>query len=139
MRNGARYIIEELNSIFPKTKNEWLKVPGCGPYTASIIASICFNEPVACVDGNVVRVVSRLLNLQEGVWERSGGDKISCYVNGLIPIKEPGDFNQAMMDLGAMLCKKHSPDCLICPVQKYCSAFKNESSFSISMSSNIDN
>jgi A/G-specific adenine glycosylase len=125
LRNGAKYILEERNSVFPKNKEEWLKVPGCGSYTASIISSICFHEPVACVDGNVIRVVSRLLNLQSGVWERQGQEKIFCYVNECISKQEPGDFNQAMMDLGAMLCKKQKPNCILCPVQKYCSAYKN--------------
>ncbi|WP_148697243.1 A/G-specific adenine glycosylase [Silvanigrella aquatica] len=127
LRNGAKYIIDELNSVFPNNKNDWLKVPGCGPYTASIISSICFHEPVACVDGNVIRVVSRLLNLQSGVWEKSGQDKISCYVNGVISNENPGDFNQAMMDLGSIVCKKQNPNCTLCPVQNYCTAFKNNS------------
>ena len=127
LRNGAKYILEERNSVFPKNKEEWLKVPGCGPYTASIISSICYHEPVACVDGNVIRVVSRLLNLQSGVWERHGQEKISCYVNDRISKLEPGNFNQAMMDLGAMLCKKQKPNCEICPIQKYCLAYLNDS------------
>ena len=125
LRNGAKYILEECNSIFPQNKNEWLKVPGCGPYTASIIASICFKEPVACVDGNVIRVVSRLLNMQSGVWDKQGQDKISCYVNSIISKENPGDFNQAMMDLGSTVCKKQNPICSICPVQKYCLSFQN--------------
>lgn len=125
LRNGAKYILEERNSVFPKNKEEWLKVPGCGPYTASIISSICYHEPVACVDGNVIRVVSRLLNLRSGVWERQGQEKIFCYVSECISKQEPGDFNQAMMDLGAMLCKKQKPNCFLCPVQKYCLAYKN--------------
>jgi A/G-specific adenine glycosylase len=125
LRKGAKYILEERSSVFPKNKKEWLKVPGCGPYTASIISSICFHEPVACVDGNVIRVVSRLLNLQSGVWERSGQEKISCYVNKCISRQKPGDFNQAMMDLGSLLCKKQKPNCSLCPVQMYCSSYKN--------------
>lgn len=124
LRKGAKYILEERNKVFPKNKEEWLKVPGCGPYTASIISSICNHEPVACVDGNVIRVVSRLLNLQMGVWDRTGQEKIFCYVNERISKQAPGDFNQAMMDLGAMLCKKQKPNCTICPIQKYCAAYK---------------
>ncbi len=125
LRSGAKYILNELNSVFPKNKEEWLKVPGCGPYTASIISSVCYHEPVACVDGNVIRVVSRLLNLQCEVWGRGGQEKISCYVNKCISKQDPGDFNQAMMDLGAVVCKKRKPNCGLCPIQKYCSAYKN--------------
>ncbi len=124
LRNGAKYIIENFNNKFPSSKDEWLKVPGCGPYTASIISSICFNEPVACVDGNVIRVVSRILGMSEGVWEKIGQEKILCYVSECIPKNSPGCFNQAMMDLGATLCKKQNPNCQDCPVKKYCSAFK---------------
>lgn len=126
LRSGAKYIFEERNSVFPQNKNEWLKVPGCGPYTASIISSICFQEPVACVDGNVVRVVSRLLNLQSGVWNKQGQENISCYVNSLIPKENPGDFNQAMMDLGSTVCKKQKPNCTICPVRDFCLAHRNQ-------------
>lgn len=125
LRNGARYILNECNSIFPKNMSEWLKVPGCGPYTAAIISSICNHEPVACVDGNVIRVVSRLLNLQAGVWERVGQNKISCFVNQKISMQQPGNFNQAMMDLGALVCKKQNPNCNLCPLQKHCLAFYN--------------
>lgn len=123
LRKGAQYILEEFHGNFPKNKTEWLRVPGCGPYTASVIASICFNEPVACVDGNVVRVVSRLLNFQAGVWEKEGQNKISSYVNDWISKENPGDFNQAMMDLGATICKKQNPSCHLCPVKSYCQAY----------------
>ncbi|WGL59547.1 A/G-specific adenine glycosylase [Pigmentibacter sp. JX0631] len=126
LRKGAQFIIDEFQGTFPTNYSSWIKVPGCGPYTASVIASICFNEPVACVDGNVVRVVSRLLNLQANVWDKQGQDYIHRYVNQLIPIESPGDFNQAMMDLGATVCKKQNPTCEICPVKHYCQAFNKE-------------
>ncbi|KAB8032234.1 A/G-specific adenine glycosylase [Fluviispira multicolorata] len=125
LRNGAQYILQNFDNKFPSCKDEWLKVPGCGPYTASIISSICFNEPVACVDGNVVRVVSRILGMNKDVWEKIGQEKISCYVNECIPKNYPGCFNQAMMDLGATVCKKQNPICQECPIQKYCYSFKN--------------
>ncbi|WP_338637518.1 hypothetical protein [Spirobacillus cienkowskii] len=127
LRIGAKYIIEEHNSDFPKKRDDWLKVPGCGHYTASIISSICFNERVACVDGNVIRVVSRLLNLQSNVWNRQGQNQILSFVTHKISDNNPGDFNQAMMDLGAMVCKKSNPNCFECPVNKFCLAYKNNS------------
>lgn len=124
LQKGAQYILEKHKGLFPSTMKEWLLVPGCGPYTASIIASVCFNEAVGAVDGNVIRVVSRLLNLQHGVWEKSGQEKIQQFVNRFIPDDNPGDFNQAMMDLGATVCKKQNPTCEICPLNTVCLAFQ---------------
>ncbi|MGH7998588.1 MAG: A/G-specific adenine glycosylase [Brasilonema sp.] len=123
LNKGAKFIVEQLEGRFPKSYYEWLKIPGCGPYTASVIASICFNEKVACVDGNVVRVVSRLLALSEDVWSSSGKTAIQTHVEQIIPEERPGDFNQAMMELGATVCRKSKPLCLLCPIQKQCLAF----------------
>lgn len=125
LRAGARYILEHHQGIFPTTKNQWLEVPGCGPYTASIIASICFQESVAAIDGNVVRVASRLLGLHDGVWEKSGQEKIQAYMNQCICETNPGDFNQAMMDLGATVCKKQNPTCDLCPLTSVCTAYQS--------------
>ncbi|MBO3463177.1 MAG: A/G-specific adenine glycosylase [Aetokthonos hydrillicola CCALA 1050] len=125
LRKGAQFIIEQLNNRFPQSYREWLQIPGCGPYTAAVIASICFNEKVACVDGNVVRVVSRLLGLCKDVWSSSGKSTIEDYVASMIPEERPGDFNQAMMELGATVCRKTKPNCPACPLQENCLAFAN--------------
>jgi A/G-specific adenine glycosylase len=125
LKKGAQFIIEQLNGSFPQSYNEWLKIPGCGPYTAAVIASICFNEKVACVDGNVIRVVSRLLALSQDVWSSAGQSTIQTYVTRMIPDERPGDFNQAMMELGATICRKTKPLCLMCPLQEQCLAFAN--------------
>lgn len=126
LREGAKYILNQHHGIFPTTKKDWLQVPGCGPYTASIIASICFDEPVAAVDGNVIRVTSRLLGLAQGVWEKSGLDQIQRHMDLCISPEHPGDFNQAMMDLGATVCKKQNPICGICPLQSICTAYEKK-------------
>lgn len=123
LKKGAQFIIEQLGGHFPQSYREWLKIPGCGPYTAAAIASICYNEKVACVDGNVVRVVSRLLALSQDVWSASGQAGIQAYVAGMIPDEHPGDFNQAMMELGATVCRKIKPYCDRCPLQNKCLAF----------------
>ncbi|ARV59265.1 A/G-specific adenine glycosylase [Nostocales cyanobacterium HT-58-2] len=123
LNKGANYIVEQLDGHFPQSYREWLQIPGCGPYTASVIASICFNEKVACVDGNIVRVVSRLLALSEDVWSSSGQSAIQTHVTQMIPDERPGDFNQAMMELGATVCRKSKPLCLLCPLQEQCLAF----------------
>lgn len=122
LKKGAQFIIEQLGGRFPQSYREWLQIPGCGPYTAAAIASICYNEKVACIDGNVVRVVSRLLALSQDVWSASGQAAIQAHVTRMIPDERPGDFNQAMMELGATVCRK-KPQCPTCPLQQQCLAF----------------
>ncbi|PIG93865.1 A/G-specific adenine glycosylase [Gloeocapsopsis sp. IPPAS B-1203] len=124
LQKGAQMIVEQLHGRFPQSYEEWLKIPGCGVYTAAAIASICYHEKVACVDGNVIRVVSRLLALSD-VWSKSGQSIIQDYVNNIIPAERPGDFNQAIMELGATICRKSKPLCDQCPLQKHCLAFTN--------------
>ena len=123
LKKGAQFIVKQLDGRFPQSYSEWLEIPGCGPYTAAVIASICFNEKVACVDGNVVRVVSRLFALSQDVWSSSGQSAIRGSVASMIPDERPGDFNQAMMELGATVCRKTKPLCHVCPLQKQCLAF----------------
>ena len=122
LKQGAQLIVEQLHSYFPQSYQEWLKIPGCGPYTAAAIASICHNEKVACIDGNVVRVVSRLLALSQDVWSQSGRSVIQAHLAHMIPGDRPGDFNQAMMELGATVCRKTKPLCTLCPLQQHCQA-----------------
>jgi A/G-specific adenine glycosylase len=104
-RNGGR---------FPENSEALRKLPGIGRYTAAAIASIAFAEPVAVVDGNVERVLQRLTgsNLTDRqCWERA---------EELLSQSRPGDFNQAMMELGATVCQPREPRCLVCPVRKWC-------------------
>lgn len=131
LRKGAVHIAESRGGLFPASYAEWLLVPGVGPYTAAVIASINCNEPVACVDGNVVRVVSRLLALShpKDVWSVEASRRIQTHVQSLLnhsirALAHPGDFNQAMMELGATLCTKHAPRCEVCPVAEACEARK---------------
>jgi A/G-specific adenine glycosylase len=124
LKKGAVFIVENLAGRFPQSYKEWLDIPGCGTYTASVIASVCFDEKVACVDGNVTRVVSRLLALSKDVWSSSGQSIIRDFANSVISAERPGDFNQAMMELGATLCRKSKPLCLLCPLRSHCLAFE---------------
>ena len=126
LQKGAQYLVEQCAGHFPTTYEGWLVVPGCGPYSASVISSICFSCRAACVDGNVIRVVSRLLALSEGVWQSSGQNQIREFVNAAIPAEAPGNFNQAMMELGATVCKKQNPLCGSCPVSFACADFAKE-------------
>lgn len=108
----------------PQTAAQWQALPGIGPYTAAAIASIAQGEPVAVVDGNVVRVASRLCNDATPI--ASSADairRLQPLLDQWIDPHQPGKFNEAMMELGATCCRKGNPDCAACPVQAFCRAF----------------
>ena len=113
------------NGEFPASYDEWLKLPGIGSYTAAAISSITFNEEVAAVDGNVKRVVSRLIGLNDPVNTSQGSKKINNITKLLLDIENPGNHNQAMMELGALICKPKKPKCNSCPISKQCISSNN--------------
>jgi A/G-specific adenine glycosylase len=100
---------------------EWCELPGVGPYTAAAITSISFGEPVACVDGNVVRILARLTG--EARRFRDGAEAAKFFTplaNALVDDRDPGAHNQAMMELGATICVRAHPRCASCPVAEFC-------------------
>ncbi len=105
---------------FPATEAALRKLPGIGAYTAAAIAAIAFDEPAAAVDGNVERVIARLFALETPLPQAKTA--IRKLAASLAPLKRPGDYAQAMMDLGATLCTPRAPSCLVCPVRGFCSA-----------------
>lgn len=110
-------------SIKPRTPAEWRELPGIGPYTAAAITSISFGEPAAVVDGNVVRILARLTG--EGRLFRDGSEAAKHFTplaGALVVGTDPGEHNQAMMELGATVCVRQNPQCLICPVAEFCAA-----------------
>jgi A/G-specific adenine glycosylase len=114
MHQTAKMIANQRRGIFPRSAEEWLQLPGIGRYTAAAIASIAFGEPVAVVDGNVERVLGRMLGApvnREAAWKEA---------ERLLERKRPGDFNQAMMELGATVCTSRAPQCLLCPLHSFC-------------------
>ena len=125
---GAIKIQKDFNGIMPETITELLTIPGIGPYTAGAISSIAFNKSESLVDGNVIRVFSRLFALKLEV----GGGKMEklCWkiASQLVPkephssLPSPGDFNQGLMELGAVICKPTSPNCDLCPLKDICYA-----------------
>lgn len=123
LKRGAQYILAVHGGCFPNSYSSWLCVPGCGPYTAAVVSSICFHECIPCVDGNVIRVYSRLTSTGEGVWQAAFRVGVVEDLMPFVPKQRPGDFNQAMMELGATICKPRQPDCLRCPIQSSCSSF----------------
>ena len=112
---AAKVIARERGGEFPKTSAEWIELPGIGRYTAAAIASIAFGEAVAVVDGNVERVLQRVYGT------RFSGEDFWKHAANLLDPQRPGDFNQAMMELGATVCTPKAPSCLTCPVVQLCS------------------
>lgn len=117
---GAHFIVNHFKGQFPQEYDDLLKVPGIGTYTAAAIASIAYYQPIIPIDGNIIRVFSRLMGLDQSV------ESLKKNLPTLIePISDPtcsGDLTQALMDLGAMVCIPRNPKCSICPVQIICYA-----------------
>lgn len=122
---SAKYIANELNGKFPHTYQEILKLKGVGPYTASAIASFAFQLPYAVVDGNVYRILSRYYGISEPIDTTRGKKYFTEIANELLDLEQPGAFNQAMMDFGALQCKPAAPKCNECPLQPNCVAYQN--------------
>lgn len=110
----AKIIYEKLDGIFPKTFEQLLKLPGIGPYTAAAIASFSFKEPVAVVDGNVYRVLSRVFGMDYDISSGKGQKQFQLKANELISKDHPDEFNQAIMEFGATHCTPKKPNCSNC-------------------------
>ncbi len=122
----AKYIYNELNGIFPQTYEGILALKGIGPYTAAAIASFAYNLPHAVVDGNVFRVLSRYFGLATPIDNNEGKKLYNQLAAELLDKNEPGKYNQAIMDLGAVICKPQNPVCGQCPLNKQCLAFSGQ-------------
>jgi len=123
---SAKYIANELNGEFPSTYKEIIKLKGVGDYTASAIASICFNKPTAVVDGNVYRVLSRYFGIATPINSSAGIKEFKALAQSLLDTKQPGTYNQALMDFGAMHCKPQNPLCDTCPFANSCVALEKK-------------
>jgi A/G-specific adenine glycosylase len=121
----AKIVKSEYDGKFPTDYNTLITLPGVGPYTAGAIAAIAYDKNEVVVDGNVERVVSRLFNIQTPLPNSKG--EITEIARGLTPKVRPGDYVQAVMDLGATVCTPVAPKCLVCPLETQCLANKNGS------------
>ena len=121
---SAKMIVEEMDGVFPNTYEEIKKLKGVGDYTASAIASICFNEPTAVVDGNVYRVLSRVYGIDTPINSTAGVKEFKALAQELIDENRPADFNQAIMEFGAIQCKPQNPYCLHCIYNDNCVALQ---------------
>ena len=116
MHQAARVVVQDHQGTLPRTAEQLRRLPGIGAYTSSAIASIAFGQPAAAVDGNVERVLLRVFSGEAQPSPKS----LSHRAATLLDTQRPGDFNQAMMELGATVCRPQRPLCLHCPVQPFC-------------------
>ncbi|MEN0016419.1 MAG: A/G-specific adenine glycosylase [Bacteroidota bacterium] len=119
----AQIIFHQYNNIFPNNYLTLRKLPGLGPYTAAAIASIAFGEAVPVVDGNVYRVLARIFGLTENISTPQGQRAFHKLAQSLLDIQNPGRYNQAIMEFGALQCKPVHPSCTDCTFQSACQAF----------------
>jgi A/G-specific adenine glycosylase len=121
LHKAAQFVASQLNGALPSSSTGLRNLPGIGAYTAAAIASIAYGEPVAVVDGNVERVLCRLMGWEAGPQGQPGlRRRIEALAGELVDPVKPGDFNQAMMELGATVCLPRNPQCLLCPLAGGC-------------------
>jgi A/G-specific adenine glycosylase len=118
---GARAVVDG-GGAFPDTVEGLRAIPGIGEYTAGAVASIAFGQPAALVDGNVARVLARIYAIEEDVRAGAGRARAWSVARALVPSRAPGDWNQALMELGALVCTPRAPACGACPVRGVCAA-----------------
>ena len=118
----ARTLVDEMAGRFPETCDELQALPGVGPYTAGAIAALAFAEPVVAVDGNVIRVLARLMALPDPMPQAKA--EVAAIAEALLPRDHPGAFAEALMDLGATVCRPRNPDCKACPWVADCRAHR---------------
>lgn len=126
LHESAQMILKEYNGHFPIEYEDILSLKGVGEYTAGAISSIAYGKCVPAVDGNVLRIISRLYLLEENIALNKTQKKIYDIVEKLIKDKDASSFNRGLMDLGATICRPMHPRCMVCPIQQYCKACKEK-------------
>ena len=123
LQRAARMIMENFGGRFPESRSDLLSLPGVGEYTAGAVASIAFGRQVPAVDGNVLRVAARVADIREDIMDSKVRASFQALMEAAMPADRPGIFNQALMDLGAMVCvPKAAPECGRCPLAELCEA-----------------
>ncbi|MFZ3590968.1 A/G-specific adenine glycosylase [Bacillus sp. DJP31] len=123
LQSAVREVHENYGGVVPNTPEEISKLKGVGPYTTGSILSIAYGVPEPAVDGNVMRVLSRILSIWEDIAKPKTRRIFEEAIRVLISRENPSFFNQGLMELGAIICKPTSPSCLLCPVREHCAAF----------------
>lgn len=124
LHSAANAIVQRYQGALPSDASELRTLPGIGPYTAGAISSIAFGKVEPLVDGNVSRVLARLCGVEEDIRSPAGSKIIWGIASRLVPKDKPGQFNEALMELGATVCMPKEPNCLLCPVRHLCTALK---------------
>jgi len=124
LQKAAQQIVALHDGVFPATEAEALALPGVGKYTAAAILSMAYGQRLAVLDGNVARVLARLQAMRGDLRAGRRWQELQKSAGALLAPRAPGDWNQAMMELGAILCTPRSPQCLLCPVSEFCDARK---------------
>ncbi|WP_304342861.1 A/G-specific adenine glycosylase [Chryseobacterium koreense] len=125
LHHASQQIVNDFNGKFPKKYEDILKLKGVGKYTAAAISSICFNEKIPAVDGNFYRVLSRVFADDFDISDSKAFSYFSDLALMMMPEKNPGHYNEAMMDLGSEICKPKNPNCETCPLNFDCLAFNS--------------
>lgn len=123
LHKAAQVVVNELDGKMPCDYATFRKLPGVGDYSAAAVQSIAFNAPYAAVDGNIKRVLARLFLMETPINDAKSTKHFQQKADALLDPNAPGFFNQAMMELGATVCRPQSPTCLVCPVNAFCEAF----------------
>jgi A/G-specific adenine glycosylase len=126
LHRAARAIVERFDGVVPSTYADLVSLPGFGPYTTAAVLSIAFNRAHAVVDGNVIRVLCRVFGIAHDVTRSSVKKQLSDIADRLLPKTVAGDFNQAVMEMGATVCRPRSPECGSCPIGRHCEAFATD-------------
>lgn len=128
LQKAAKLIVSDHHGIIPANYKDLLSLPGIGEYTAGAIGSIAFGLPVPCVDGNVLRVITRITTNSGNIMDKKIRSAITAEIKSILPPNRVGDFNQSLMELGATICLPNGlPKCQICPIDCFCKSFAQNS------------
>ncbi|MGY4690544.1 A/G-specific adenine glycosylase [Salibacterium sp. K-3] len=122
LQTAVKEVVEEYGGTVPEERSEFSSLKGVGPYTAGAVLSIAYEKPEPAVDGNVMRVFSRIFNISDDIGKAKTRKRFEALVAPFLEGVKPSAFNQAVMELGALVCTPKSPGCLLCPVQDFCEA-----------------
>lgn len=123
LQTAVKEVSEKYDGKVPDQPDELGKLKGVGPYTLGAILSIAYNQPEPAVDGNVMRVMARVLQIEEDIAKQRTRRLFETVIREIIARDDPSSFNQGLMELGALICKPKTPNCMICPVQSHCKAY----------------
>ncbi|MEZ4568646.1 MAG: A/G-specific adenine glycosylase, partial [Desulfobacterales bacterium] len=126
LHKAAKIVTDQYNGRIPDDADGFMALPGVGDYIGAAVLSIAFDRPLAVVDGNVKRVLARLFEIDAPVNVSASYKIFQSCANLLLNAEDPGTFNQAVMELGALVCRPSGPDCRVCPLAGWCGAFKNQ-------------